>query len=184
MVPSTFVVPGGVCNACVCNAGVCTAGVCVVFSVLSLSACFGGMIVHFAACAFVLLASFSSSTSTYATCLRRPKPLPRPRFPAREYGTALVDAYLMSWVRVVHLAYSRIASIHSWAMGAGIRCSRIWMVVSYELDRVVKIRVLMVSSVIFSVVLINFLRKAISLGKYRVTISSCDGGEAVNFGRT
>jgi len=57
VVGSMFVVPGGDC----------TASVCVVFSVLSLSACFGGMIVHFAVCAFVLLASVSSSTSVLAT---------------------------------------------------------------------------------------------------------------------
>jgi len=62
VVASTFVVPGGVCTA-----GVSTAGVCDVFSVVSLSACFGGMIVHFAVCAFVLLASVSSSTSASAT---------------------------------------------------------------------------------------------------------------------
>jgi len=80
----------------------------------------------------------------------------------------------MSLVRVVRSAYSRIASIHCWAVGAGIRCSRICMVVSYELDRVVKICVFMASSVIFSLVPINFLRKAISLVKYWVTVSSGD----------
>ena len=40
------------------------------------------------------------------------------------------------------------------------------MVVSYGLDRVVKICVFMVSSVIFSVVPISFLRKAMNLVKY------------------
>jgi len=55
------------------------------------------------------------------------------------------------------------------------------MVVLYELDRVVKICVVMVLSVIFSVVLISFLRKAISLLKYWVTVSSGDGREVVNF---
>jgi len=58
------------------------------------------------------------------------------------------------------------------------------MVISYELDRVVKICVFMASSVIFSVVPINFLRKAISLVKHWVTVSSGDGQEAVNFRRT
>ena len=57
MVASSFVVPGGVCIA----------GVYDVFSVLSLSVCFGGIIVHCAVCAFVLLVSVSSSTSASAT---------------------------------------------------------------------------------------------------------------------
>jgi len=56
-VASSFVVPGGVFIA----------GVCVVFSVLSLSACFSGMIVHFAGCALVRLASVSSSASSSST---------------------------------------------------------------------------------------------------------------------
>jgi len=55
------------------------------------------------------------------------------------------------------------------------------MVVSYEFDRVVKMCVFIRSSVIFLVVLINFLRKAIGLIKYWVTISSGDGREVVNF---
>jgi len=58
------------------------------------------------------------------------------------------------------------------------------MVVSYELDRVVKICVFMPSSEIFSVVPISFLRMAIDLVKYWVTVSSGDGREAVNFRRT
>ena len=58
------------------------------------------------------------------------------------------------------------------------------MVVAYESDRVVKICVFMASSVIFSVVLISFLQKAIGLVKYWVTISSADGQEAMNFRRT
>jgi len=49
------------------------------------------------------------------------------------------------------------------------------MVVSYELNRVVKICDFMASSVIFSLVLVNFLRKVISLAKYWVTVSSGDG---------
>jgi hypothetical protein len=57
VVASTFVVPGGVCIA----------GFCVAFSMLSLAACFGGMIVYFAVCAFVLLAFVSSSTFSSAT---------------------------------------------------------------------------------------------------------------------
>jgi len=56
-----------------------------------------------------------------------------------------------------------IASIHCWAVGVGIRCSMIWMVFEYELDWVVKMYVFMQSSVIFSVVAINFLRKGFSL---------------------
>ena len=40
------------------------------------------------------------------------------------------------------------------------------MVVSYQLARVVKICVLMSSSVIFSVVLVSFVGKAINLEKY------------------
>jgi len=107
-----------------------------------------------------------------------------PRCPPREYRAAQVDASPISLIRVVHSAYSRIASVHCCAVGAGIRCSRIWMVVSYDLDRVVKICVFMSSSVIFSVVPINFLRKAISLVKYWVTVSSGDGREAVDFRRT
>ena len=46
---------------------VITGGVCIAFSVLSLSTCFGGMIIHFAVCAFVLLASVSWSTTSSAT---------------------------------------------------------------------------------------------------------------------
>jgi len=49
------------------------------------------------------------------------------------------------------------------------------MVVSYELHRVVKLCVFMASSVIVLVAPINFLRKAISLPKYWVTVSSGDG---------
>jgi len=57
VVVSSFVVPGGVCIGIVW----------VVFSVFSHSACFGGMVAHFAACAVVLLVSVSSSTFTSAT---------------------------------------------------------------------------------------------------------------------
>ena len=60
----------------------------------------------------------------------------------------------------------------------------IWIVVSYELDRVVKICVFMASSVIFSVVPISILQKPISLVKYWVTISSGNSREAVNFRRS
>jgi len=42
-------------------------GVFIAFSVLSLSTCFGGVIVHFAVCAFVLLVSIPASTSWSAT---------------------------------------------------------------------------------------------------------------------
>ena len=102
-----------------------------------------------------------------------PRPPPRPprtQFPPQEYRASQVDASPISLVRVVRSAYSRIASIDCWAVGAGIHCSRIRMVVSYELDRVVKICVFMASSVIFLVVPINFLWKAISLVKYWVTV--------------
>jgi uncharacterized membrane protein YqhA len=58
------------------------------------------------------------------------------------------------------------------------------MVISYEKDRIVKICVFMALSVVFSVLPINFLQKAISLAKYWVTVSSGDGREAVNFRRT
>jgi hypothetical protein len=68
------------------------------------------------------------------------------------------------------------------AVGTG--CSGIWMVVSYELDRVVKIYVFMASSVRVLVVPISFLRKAINLLKYWVTTFSGDGQETVNFRRT
>ena len=57
MVASSFVVPGGVCITVVC----------VVFSAFSPSTSFGGMVVHFAVCAYVLVASVSSSTSASAT---------------------------------------------------------------------------------------------------------------------
>jgi len=67
---------------------------------------------------------------------------------------------------VVRSSYSRIAILHYWAVGAWICCSRIWMVISYELCRVVKICVLMASSVIFSVVPISFMWKAISVINY------------------
>jgi hypothetical protein len=58
------------------------------------------------------------------------------------------------------------------------------MVISYELDRVVKVCVFMALSVIFSVVPITFLQKAIDLNKYWVTISSGDDQEVVNLSRT
>lgn len=62
-----------------------------------------------------------------------------------------------------------------WAMRARICCSMIWKVVSYKLDRVMKICVFMVLSVIFSVVPITFLRKVISMVKYCETGSSGNG---------
>jgi len=95
-----------------------------------------------------------------------------------------VDAFPISLVRVVRSAYSQIASIHCWAVAAGIRCSRIWMVVSYKIDRVMKICVFRESSVIFSVVRISLWWKAIHLVKYWVTVSSGDGQDAVSFRRT
>ena len=95
-----------------------------------------------------------------------------------------MDASAIALVRVIPSAYSWIAFIQCLAEGAGIRCARIWMVVSYEVNRGVKICVFMVSSVIFSVVPISFLRKAISLVTYWVTILSGDGREVVNFRRT
>jgi len=58
------------------------------------------------------------------------------------------------------------------------------MIVSYELNRVVKIYVFMVLLVIFSVVPISFLRKAITMAKYWVTVSFGDGREAVIFLRS
>lgn len=57
MVASLFIVPQGICIA----------GVCIVFSVLSHSARFGGMIVHIALSVYVLLASVSSSTTSFVT---------------------------------------------------------------------------------------------------------------------
>jgi hypothetical protein len=111
-------------------------------------------------------------------------PLPRPGFPSREDRAAPVDASLMSLVMVIRSAYLGIASIHCWALGAEIRYSRIWMIISYQLVRVVKICVLLASWVILSVVPISFLRKAIWLVKYCVTVSSGDGQEVVNFRRT
>jgi hypothetical protein len=42
-------------------------GIYIAFNMLAFSACFGGMIVHFAVCAFELLASHSVSTSTSVT---------------------------------------------------------------------------------------------------------------------
>ena len=56
-VPSSFVVPGGVCIA----------GGCVVFSVLSLSAYFGGVIVHLRVYAFARPVSVFSSSSSPVT---------------------------------------------------------------------------------------------------------------------
>ena len=117
-------------------------------------------------------------------CWEWPWPLPRPRCLPREYWAAPVDASPISFILVVPSAYSWIASIHCFAVGAGIRFSRIWMVFSYVLDRLVKICLFMASSVILSVVLISFLHKAINLVKYWVTVSSGDGREAVNFRRT
>jgi len=111
-------------------------------------------------------------------------PWPQPRFLPREYRATPVNASPISLVMVVLSAYSLIASIHCWAMAAGICCSMIWMVVSYELDRVVTRCSFMASLAIFSVVPIRFLQKAMDLVKYWVTILSGDGQEAVNFRRT
>ena len=55
------------------------------------------------------------------------------------------------------------------------------MVDSYELDKVVKMCVFMVSSMLFSGVPISFLWKAIILAKYCVTVSSGDGREGSTF---
>jgi len=68
------------------------------------------------------------------------------------------------------MANTWIAYIHCWAVGEGIHSLRIWMVISYELDRLVKICDFTVSLVIFSVVPISFLKKPISLAKYWVTV--------------
>jgi hypothetical protein len=83
---------------------------------------------------------------------------PWPRFPPPEHRAALVDAVLIALVRVVRSVYSQIASLRCLAVVAGIRCTRIQMVVSYEFGRVVKISVFMMPSVIFSVVKISFVR--------------------------
>jgi len=58
------------------------------------------------------------------------------------------------------------------------------MVVSYELDRLVKIFVFIASSVICSMVPINILWKAISSVKSWVTVSSGDGREGLNLPST
>jgi hypothetical protein len=78
----------------------------------------------------------------------------------------------MCLIMVVRSGYSLIASIHCWAMDAGIRCSRIWIVVSYELDSVVEICVFMASCVLFLVVPISFLWKAISCKGIRPCMAS------------
>jgi len=65
-----------------------------------------------------------------------------------------------------------------------MQSSRICMVYSYELGRVVRICVFMASWVILSVVPISFLQKAMILLTHCVTVSSGDGPEAVNFRRT
>jgi hypothetical protein len=96
---------------------------------------------------------------------------------ARDLSLVASRLYRMAVTRSQSRVATTIASIHCWAVGAGIRCSRIWMVVSYELDRIVKICVFMASSVICSVVPISFLWKAIDVVKYWVTISSHDGQE-------
>ena len=49
--------------ACTLIGSACIAGFCVVFTVLSLSAGFGGIIVHLAVCACVLPTSVSSSAT-------------------------------------------------------------------------------------------------------------------------
>jgi len=71
----------------------------------------------------------------------------------------------ISLVRVVCLGYVRFTSIHPWAVGAWIRGSKISMVVSYQLDRGVKIGVFMALSMMFSVVPISFLQKRINFQK-------------------
>jgi len=88
------------------------------------------------------------------------------------------------WLGSFSWRYPRVTSIHCLALRVGIRCLRIRMAVSHELDRIVKICVFMTSSGIFAVVPIMFLRKAMSLVKYSVTVSSGDSREAVNFHRT
>jgi hypothetical protein len=69
-------------------------------------------------------------------------------------------------------------------VGAEIHSTRIWMVVSYELDMVGTLCVFLASSVLISVVPISFLRDAICLVTYWVTVLSSDGREAVHFRRT
>jgi hypothetical protein len=77
--------------------------------------------------------------------------------------------------RVVRSAYAEIGSIQSWAVGAAIHCSSIWMVIAYQFDRVVKICLFIRSLVISSVVPISFLLKAINFAMYWVTVPSGDG---------
>ena len=69
---------------------------------------------------------------------RPPHRSPPTRFPPQDYRAAPVDASPISLVRVVRSPYSWIASIHCFAVRAGIRSLRIWIVITYELDRVVK----------------------------------------------
>ena len=95
-----------------------------------------------------------------------------------------MDGSAISLVSVIHLVYSQIATIHCWAMGAGIRCARMWMVISYELYSVMKMFVCMASLGIYSVVPINFFQKVITFVRYWMTILSDHGREAVNFRRT
>jgi hypothetical protein len=58
-----------VCFEVPCETGVvacplvAVGGMCMAFSMLDFSTCFGGMVVHLAVCAFLHLASISSSTS-------------------------------------------------------------------------------------------------------------------------
>lgn len=122
---------------------------------------------------------FSRLLSRPSTC-----PLePWPQFPLREYRDAQVDASPVCVVTVVHSAYSLIGSIPDRAQGVGIHCFKISIVVIYELDRVLKMRIVMMSSVTFAVVLISFLRMEICLVQYWATVWSGDGQEALNFQR-
>jgi len=89
--------------------------------------------------------------------LCQPPSPPQPGYPPKEYLAAQLDAFLISFVSVVCSACLLIASIHYWAVGVVIHCWRIWMVVSYESDRVLEIHISMASLVIFSVVPISFL---------------------------
>jgi hypothetical protein len=96
----------------------------------------------------------------------------------------VVDASAFSLVRVIRSACSRIAFIHCWGVGEGICCSRIGMVLQYELDRVVKMSVFMASTVILSKVPINFLPKSMGVVEDWVIILSRNGRSVLNYQRS
>jgi hypothetical protein len=120
VVESWFVVSGGDCIAIV------------VLRALFPSAHFDGMIVHVAVHTLLLRTTVSSSSSATATISAT----------VEESSSSRCITDLVGYICSFGIFSYRIHTLFGY--GAGRRCSRIWMVVSYESGRVVKICVFVV----------------------------------------